>query len=106
MKFLFDHDVPDELSYLLKQLGHEVRFLREVLPRTATDSQILEYARANGYLVITCNRDDFLNLAKQQLHHGVIVVLRRKSRTAEKAALLRLVENAGPAGLANNINFA
>ena len=36
--------------------------MREVLPRTATDSQILEYAQVNGYLVMTCNRDDFLNL--------------------------------------------
>ena len=25
MKFLLDHDVPDDLSYLLEQLGHDVR---------------------------------------------------------------------------------
>lgn len=29
MKFLLDHDVPDDLSYLLEQLGHEVTLLRK-----------------------------------------------------------------------------
>jgi len=30
VKFLLDHDVPDDLSYLLGQLGHEFTLLREV----------------------------------------------------------------------------
>ena len=29
MKFLLDHDVPDDLSYLLEQLGHDVTLLRK-----------------------------------------------------------------------------
>lgn len=44
MRFLLDHDVPDDLSYLLRHLGHEVTFLRQVLPRTASDAEILEHA--------------------------------------------------------------
>lgn len=32
MKFLLDHDVPDDLSYLLEELNHEVTLLREALP--------------------------------------------------------------------------
>ena len=32
MKFLLDHDVPDDLSYLLEQLGHDVTLLRKALP--------------------------------------------------------------------------
>ena len=29
MKFLLDHDVPDALSYVLEQLGHDVTLLRK-----------------------------------------------------------------------------
>ena len=29
MKFLLDHDVPDDLSYLLEELNHEVTLLRK-----------------------------------------------------------------------------
>jgi hypothetical protein len=55
---------------------------------------------------MTCNRDDFLKLAATQPHHGVIILIRRKSRARERAALLRLLERAGETGLRDNINFA
>ena len=34
MKFLLANDVPDALSYLLRELGHDVSLLRELIPRT------------------------------------------------------------------------
>ncbi len=106
MKFLFDHDVPEDLSYLLEQLGHDVTLLRRALPQNASDEAVLQFAYDKGCLLLTCNRDDFLHLAKQKPHHGIIVVIRRKTRTAERAALFRLLERAGETGLRNNINFA
>jgi predicted nuclease of predicted toxin-antitoxin system len=104
--FLFDQDVPDDLAHVLRQLGHTVVHLREVLPTTSADPGVLAHAFANQMIMITCNRDDFFALGQSQPHHGIIVVVRRKSRTAERAALVRLLENAGEQGLANNINFA
>ena len=106
MKFLLDHDVPDDLSYLLRELGHEVTLLRQVLRCTASDAEVLENSFKNDCLLITCNRDDFLNLSQKARHHGIIILVRRKTRTAERAALLRLLERAGPSGLADNVNFA
>ncbi len=106
MKFLFDHDVPDDLGHVLRQLGHTVVLLREVLPRTAPDAEVLVHAAQHGLIMVTCNRDDFLALAQSEPHHGLIVLFRRKSRTAERVALVRLIEKAGETGLANNVNFA
>ncbi len=106
MTFLFDNDVPDDLAHVLRQLGHTVVLLREVLPTTTTDPDVLAHAYAKQMILITCNRDDFVALAASQPYHGIIVVFRRKSRTAERAALVRLLENAGEQGLANNITFA
>ena len=37
MRFLLDHDVPDDLSYLLEQLGHDVTLLRKALPGDSSD---------------------------------------------------------------------
>ncbi len=106
MKFLLDHDVPDDLSHLLDQLGHEVSFLRDILPATTPDEQVLSASISRAMILLTCNRDDFLALAADRAHPGIIVIIRRKSRMAEKAALLRLLERAGESGLAANINFA
>ena len=106
MKFVLDHDVPDDLSYLLRELGHDVLLLRQVPPTDASDATVLQFARDNGCILITCNRDDFLELASRQPHHGIVVLIRRRTRAAERAALFRLLERAGETGLQNNQNFA
>ena len=60
----------------------------------------------NDFLLVTCNRDDLLELAKQKPYHGIIIVVRRKTRAAERSGLFHLLERAGENGLKNNINFA
>lgn len=106
MKFLLDHDVPEDLSYLLGQLRHEVILLRKAPPADAGDEAVLQFAHERGCVLLTCNRDDFLNLAARKPHHGIVVVIRRRTRAAERAALFRLLERAGETGLRNNVNFA
>ena len=106
MRFLFDHDVPDDLSHVLGHLGHTVVLLRAVLPQTAADPEVLGYAAAHDLILVTCNREHFVALVQTAPHHGLIVLFRRKSRTAERAALVRLLAKAGEQGLANNVNFA
>jgi predicted nuclease of predicted toxin-antitoxin system len=106
VKFLFDHDVPDELAYVLQASGHEVQLLRTVLPVTTPDDDILRFACAREEVLVTCNRDDFLAAASRISHVGLIVLIRRRSRAQERAALMRLVDRAGEGGLTGNINFA
>ena len=106
MKFLLDHDVPDELSFLLIQLGHEVTLLRHALPADSPDDAVLGFSYDVGCLLITCNRDDFLRLAQVKPHHGIVILVRRRTRAAERAALFSLMERAGESGLTANINFA
>jgi predicted nuclease of predicted toxin-antitoxin system len=106
VKFLLDHDVPDDLSYLLEQLGHDVTLLRKALPGDSSDEAVLQFASERGCLLLTCNRDDFLNLATTRPHHGIVIVIRRRTRADERAALFRLLERAGETGLRNNVNFA
>ena len=64
------------------------------------------YAAGHGHVMITCNRDDFLALAPAIGHAGIIVLIRRKSRIAERAALVQLLDKAGKEGIEGNINFA
>ena len=103
---MLDHDVPDDLSYLLEQLGHHVTLLRKALPGDSSDEAVLQFAHDGGCLLLTCNRDDFLRLATMRPHHGIVIVIRRRTRADERAALFRLLERAGETGLRNNVNFA
>ena len=106
MRFFLDHDVPAEVARVLRREGHEATELRDVLPVTAVDDDVLRYANEQGCFVVTCNRDDFLSLAEAQSNPGLIVLIRRRSRQAECGNLLRLLEEAGEEGIAGNINFA
>src|SRR5437867_1098448 len=106
MIFLLDHDVPDDITYSLPALGHSVVRLREVLAKDVSDQEVLSYAFELKAILITCNRDDFLELAKSHAHRGIIILIRRRTRVAERAALVKLLDQAGETGLADNINFA
>jgi predicted nuclease of predicted toxin-antitoxin system len=75
--FLFDHDVPEDSAYALEAMGHNVIRLRTVLPTNASDQQVWQYANAEGYLLVTCNRDDFLSLISDTPFAGLIILVRR-----------------------------
>jgi hypothetical protein len=71
------------------------------------DASVFAFAQRERAMVISCNRDHFLALASSnQPNHGLIVLVRRKNRHQESAHLLTLLNRAGEAGLAGNINFA
>ena len=106
MIFLFDHDVPDDMAFGLTALGHEVFKLRELIDPKTTDEEVLRLAAKNNYVLITCNRDDFLAAAEKISHAGLIILIRRRARVRERVALLRLLDSAGEEGIRKNINFA
>lgn len=106
MIFLLDQDVPEAIARVIQQTGHEVRRLRELLPVDSTDEAVLALAHTHGAVLVTCNRDDFLAMAKATPHAGIIVLIRRRSRMAECSHFLRLLQAAGENGLRNNVNFA
>ena len=83
-----------------------MNLLREVLPVDADDVQVLALASQRALVLVTCNRDDFLELAKQKPHSGIVIIVRRRTRAAECAALLRFLRVAGSSGILGSVNFA
>ena len=81
--------------------------LRDVLPVATPDPDAFEHVCANGMIMVTCNRNDYIALATQrQKYSGLIILVRRRTRQAECAAMLGLIQRAGESGLTNNINIA
>lgn len=106
MKFFLDHDVTDAVAGALRRHGHGATLLREVLAPDAPDAQAFATAQEKSCVMITCNRNDYLELGAQQPHHGLIILIRRHSGRTECMNVLRLIERAGETGLTSNINFA
>ena len=59
MKFLFDQDVPEDLTYLLQALNNEVVRLRDVLPPETTDPAVLHFAHEHDCLLTAPGRIAF-----------------------------------------------
>jgi predicted nuclease of predicted toxin-antitoxin system len=58
-----DEDVAIEAARCLRQAGHEVLLVPEVLGVRTDDVDIWRYAVETQSIVVTCNRQDFLELA-------------------------------------------
>ena len=101
-----DEDVAVEVVRCLQHAGHEVSLVAEVLGVRTDDVDIWHHAVRTQAIVVTCNRQDFLELAGTAPETGVIIVNRRRTRQAECRHLLHLLQGAGESGLAGNINFA
>ncbi len=85
--------------------------LRDVLPITASDPDILRFAYDRGWILITCNMADFAMLARAEFEaqreiSGLILLERRRTREAECASIIRLLGRAGESGLRGNVNIA
>jgi predicted nuclease of predicted toxin-antitoxin system len=106
VNFFLDHDVPERVAEVLRREGHSVITLHQALPRDSLDPEVWRYAQDQHMVLVTCNRQDFLSLAGSRAHAGLIILIRRRSRIAECAGMLRLVRKAGPSGITGNINFA
>jgi predicted nuclease of predicted toxin-antitoxin system len=106
VRFLVDEDVAIEAARSLRQAGHEVLLVPEVLGVRTDDVDIWGHAVQTQSIVVTCNRQDFLELAGTKPDMGLIVLNRRRTRQAECRHLLQLLASAGEDGLRGNINFA
>jgi predicted nuclease of predicted toxin-antitoxin system len=104
--FLVDEDVAVDIDRCLRQAGHQAIRVAATLGFRTDDVDIWNHAAREGWIIITCNRQDFLELAGSAPETGLIVLHRRRTRQAECASLLRLIATAGESGLRSNINFA
>jgi predicted nuclease of predicted toxin-antitoxin system len=106
VRFLVDEDVAIEAARCLRQAGHEVLLVPEVLGVRTDDVDIWRHAVQTQSLVVTCNRPDFLALAGSEPATGLIILNRRRTRQAECRHRLQWLARAGEDGLKGNINFA
>lgn len=63
MRFFLDHDVPGDVALLLRHWKHEAVVLGDVLPAESSDEAVFGYARRQGLITITCNRNPQLNVS-------------------------------------------
>ncbi len=75
-----DEDVAVEVIRCLQPAKHEVSLVTEILGARTDDVDIWHHAVRTEAIVITCNRQDFLELAGTAPETGVVILHRRPTR--------------------------
>jgi len=87
--FLLDEDLPPAAARVARALGVDAVSVHELGRTGHTDEEHLVFASVRRMIMVTRNRDDFVELTKRafatnQPHHGVLVVGRRTPNTDPK----------------------
>ena len=81
MKLLFDQNLSYRLVRRLSNLDLDVKHVNDVLPPGAPDKEIWEYAKANGFSIVTFD-SDFFDFAMLWGHPPKIVRFRTRNQTS------------------------
>lgn len=57
MNFLLDHNVPDSVAEVLRELGHAVELVRNILPTDSADPLVATTAETMGSILVSIDRD-------------------------------------------------
>lgn len=84
MRFLLDHCVPAGVASVLRDGGHEVLLLTDVLPQDSADPVVARIAEINDCVLITQD-SDFNSLVKR-IPNGAKNSVKRLSRISLQCA--------------------
>jgi predicted nuclease of predicted toxin-antitoxin system len=106
LKLYLDEDISPKVSVILKKKGMDAVSAHETGMLEATDEEQLSFATAEGRVMVTRNRDDFITLTVQffdslKPHKGLIIVPHTipGSEFSKLAALLVKFSKDYPQGL-------
>jgi predicted nuclease of predicted toxin-antitoxin system len=54
---LLDQNVPDSVAPVFEEHGHEVIFLRDILPTDSPDQVVADVSETEGAVLVSCDRD-------------------------------------------------
>ena len=90
MRFMADENLPPQAIALLRDAGHDVTWVREVMP-SASDDAVLARAMREDRIVITFDKSDYGRLIYQDGHPaqcGVILFRFRSAPTPAQSAFI------------------
>ena len=113
MKFFLDEDLPPGVAVICRNQGLDVQSVHETGRQGLSDQEQLEYAASQDRVLVTRNRNDFIELTRRAFqtgspHGGVLIVTRSlPNRRAEQlaSALIHWTEVFGDHPSAGTLDF-
>src|ERR1700683_4340414 len=85
MRFLIDECLSIDLMLIANQAGHEAQHIAHVGKAGWKDWNVVRYANAGDFVLVTNNASDFRQLyARQPIHAGLVIIIPNASRPAQR----------------------
>ena len=96
MKFLVDENLSPLVAAGLQDAGHEAAHVRDLGMRSAADTALIEYAAANGFVLVSADTDFGTLLAAAGARGPSVVLIRRTVDRRASRLVAVLLENLEP----------
>ena len=74
MKFLIHNSISPLISKALKEMGHQSEHILDLKMEGAKDSEIFDYALANGQIIVTADTDfGTISVLQDKKKHSIII---------------------------------
>lgn len=98
-RFYSNENCPLDLVKELRKLGYDVltSYEAEQANQSISDEEVLKFARSEGRVVITLNREDFISLHREGIEHsGIIICKEDRDYLGQAQKLHELILNDRP----------
>ncbi len=93
MKFLVDENLSPVVAAGLRDAGHETAHVRDLGMRAATDTALIEFAAASGFILVSADTDFGTLLAATGARAPSVVLIRRTVDRRARHLVAVLLEN-------------
>lgn len=92
-RFLIDECLSGRLVAVAKAQGYQADYVTHLGKAGWQDWNLVRFALANDYIVVTDNRRDFLKeYAKLDIHAGLVILLQKGSRSQQMAMFQKALD--------------
>ena len=112
LKVYFDEDVSPVVCKIIRSRGYDCASAHEFGKRGISDNEQLHFAVAEGRIMVTHNRTDYVDLAMEwnglgNRHSGIVLVFQENRTASEMAnAILTVLSNYDQADWINVVAYA
>ena len=105
IKLLADEHIPKDVIGRLRIWEVDIKAVKEIDMRGASDEEILEIAKEGDRVILTADQKDFPRLAKNTDHPGMIVITKRMSTKEILKETMKVLDTIDSEDIVNTVQY-
>ncbi len=105
IRLIVDEHIPKDVINRLRMWDVDVKAVKDIEMRGASDEEILEIAKDEERVILTADQKDFPRLAKNTDHPGMIVITKRMSTKEILKETMKVLDTMDSEDIVNTVQY-